>query len=231
MARMPTSDEFQNFEPFKHLSDSGKSLLQQGLIRQRFARSAAVLSKGQSVSGAYLVLSGRLRIFTITPNGTEATLYFVDPGEACVLAQSCLFHDLNYPAWVQAESDCEVGVIPGPVYRRLFESENAIRQVTVQAMSTLIFRLMAELNDVHSSNQRQRLAQFILAHAAADGSLRTTQQQVAQHLGTTREVIARLMQELVAQGLVHTRRGQISIRDPLGLRRVLSPTHREECSG
>ncbi len=66
-------------------------------------RAAPVLHKGQAVSGAYLVVGGRLRVFTIPANGNEATLYFVDPGEACVLALNCLFSDLLYPAWVQAE--------------------------------------------------------------------------------------------------------------------------------
>jgi CRP/FNR family transcriptional regulator len=175
------------------------------------------------VSGAYLVLSGRLRVFTIAPNGTEATLYFLDPGETCVLAINCLFNDLLYPAWVQAETTAEVAVISGPVYRKLFETEPAIQNLTVQALSALVYRLMAELEQVHGSNHRQRLAQFILTHASSEGVLRMTQQQLARHLGTTREVIARLMQELVASRLLRSQRGLISIHDLVGLRRMVAP--------
>ena len=76
---------------------------------------------------------------------------------------------------------------------------------------------------MHAGNHRQRLAQFILTHASAEGLLRMTQQQVAGHLGTTREVIARLMQDLVSRGLVSSQRGLIGIRDRLGLRRVIAP--------
>jgi CRP/FNR family transcriptional regulator len=87
----------------------------------------------------------------------------------------------------------------------------------------LVYRLMAELEQIHASNQKQRLAQFILHHATSDGALRMTQEQIARHLGTTREVIARLVQELVAARLITSMRGRIEIRDLFGLRRVVAP--------
>jgi CRP/FNR family transcriptional regulator len=213
----------EEFEPFCRLSTAGKALLAQGTIRKNLPGPGSVLHKGQPVSGAYVALEGRLRVFTIGPNGTEATLYFVNPGEACVLAINCLFNDLLYPAWVQTEAAGAIALIPGPVYRRLFETEPVIQNLTVSTLSTLVYRLMAELDQVHSSNHRQRLAQFILLHSTADGSLHMTQQQLARHLGTTREVVARLMGEFVAAGLLETQRGLISICNLFGLRRVVSP--------
>jgi len=205
------------------MSPAGKKTFVQGLSIISSLRSAVVLNKGQPVSGAYLVIAGRLRVYTIAPNGSEATLYFIDPGEACVLAINCLFNDLLYPAWVQAETKATIAVIPGAIYRKLFESEAVIQNLTVQALSTLVYRLMAELEQVHGANHRQRLVQFILTHASADGSLRMTQQQIARHQGTTREVIARLIREFVARGFVRTRRGEIQISNLIGLRRALAP--------
>lgn len=220
---MSVLGELERFEAFRRLGPQAKALLERNVVRSSASRAAAVLHKGQPISGAYLVLSGRLRVFTIAPNGNEATLYFIDPGETCVLALNCLFNDLLYPAWVQAESATSVALIPGPVYRRLFETEPSIQNLTVHALSTLVYRLMAELEQIHASHHKERLAQFILAHAAADGTLRMTQQQLAQHLGTTREVVARLMQDLVAKGFVRTQRGQIVIKDLFGLRRLVAP--------
>jgi CRP/FNR family transcriptional regulator, anaerobic regulatory protein len=220
---LSTQHTLDRFEPFNRISSAGKKILSQGLILANSSKAEAVLHKGQPVSGAYLVVDGRLRVFTITPHGTEATLYFVDPGEACVLALNCMFNDLLYPAWVQAETRTTIALIPGAVYRRLFETEPVIQNLTVQALSTLVFRLMAELEQVHSSNHKQRLVQFILMHASADGTLHKTQQQIAQHLGTTREVIARLIQEFVAKKFIRTQRGGMVILDLFGLRRVITP--------
>lgn len=118
---MTVLDELERFEPFSKLSNHGKTLLAQGAIRKECAKSTIALIKGQTVSGAYVVLSGRLRVFTYTPGGTEATLYFINPGETCVLALNCLFNDLLYPAWVQAEEVTVVSLILGDVYRKLFE--------------------------------------------------------------------------------------------------------------
>jgi CRP/FNR family transcriptional regulator len=215
--------ELQRFEPFKKLTANSQQLLSQGTNVQHVPRGTDILYKGQPVSGAYVVLEGSLRIFTIGANGSEATLYFVNSGEACVLALNCLFNDLLYPAWVQAESTTRVAVIPGIVYRKLFESERIVQNLTVQALSTLVYRLMSELDQLHSSNHKQRLVSFILSHATSDGLLRMTQQQLAQHLGTTREVIARLIQELVAAGMLRSQRGQIAIRDVFALRRIIAP--------
>lgn len=215
--------QLESFEPFASLGESGRALLAQGQTH-RFTRAAqTIVHKGQPVSGAYVVLEGRLRVFTISPNGVEATLYILSPGETCVLALNCVFNDLLYPAWVQAEQPSLVCVIPGAVYRRLFEIEGAVRDFTVRNLATLVYRLMSELEQVHGSHHRQRLIHFILHHASSDGVLRMTQQQVAGHIGTTREVVARLMQELVTARLVRTARGEIRISDLFGLKRSLNP--------
>lgn len=215
--------ELTLFEPFSRLSAGGQALLTQGAVAMNALAGTGIISKGQPASGAYVVLSGRLRVYTITPAGTEATLYLVDAGETCVLSLNCLFNDLLYPAWVQADKATHVAVIPGPLYRQLFKQEAYIQDLTLHALSTLVFRLMAELDAVHSFNHRQRLVHFVLLHASSDGVLKTTQQQLAGHLGTSREVVARLIQGLVAEGFLKSQRGQIIIKDIFGLRRLQSP--------
>ena len=211
------------FEPFTRLSAGARTLLARGAVRKRAAAGASVMHRGQPASGAYVVLSGRLRVYTITPAGHEATLYLVDPGETCVLALNCLFNDLLYPAWVQAEVPTTLAIIPGALYRQLFAQEVAIQDLTVHALSTLVFRLMAELDAVHSCSHRQRLVHYLLVHSSSEGVLTATQQQLAGHLGTTREVVARLVQGLVAGGFVKSGRGRITIKDLFGLRRLQGP--------
>mgnify|MGYP000678059055 FL=1 len=192
-------------------------MLGPGLHYARFDKTTAVLGKGQPVSGAYVVTSGRLRVYTLSPDGNEATLYWIAPGETCVLALNCIFNDLLYPAWVEAAPSTTVAVIPGPLYRTLFENEAAIRNLTVQALSTIVFRLMAELEQVHSCKLEQRLANFLLLHASGNGTLRMTQQEIASHLGTTREVVARLLRQFVAKKYIETQRGTVVVRQPARL--------------
>jgi CRP/FNR family transcriptional regulator len=209
--------------PLSALSPDGQAMLRAGRVHKVFDKPIAVIHKGQQVSGAYLVTKGQLRVFTYTPQGNEATLYFIRPGETCVLALNCLFNDLRYPAWVESAADTEVEIIPGELYRKLFEREPAVQNLTVKALSTLVFRLMDELEEIHACNLDQRLANFLLSNASDEGVLQITQQALAGHLGTTREVIARLMQGFVAEGLVTTGRGRVTINDAEGMARLVEP--------
>lgn len=214
MDNTKTTIKLENFKPFDNLSDVGKSILDRGLRYADFNKKTTVLSKTQQVSGAYVVIEGKLRVFTLTPNGKEATLYFINPGETCVLALNCIFNDLLYPAWVEAAPNTRVAVIPGSSYRILFESDSAVRNMTVQAFSTLVFRLMGELEEVHSFNLEQRLINFLLHRSSSDAKIQVTQQEIASHLGTTREVIARVLGQMVSKNYIKTSRNQIVINDP-----------------
>ncbi|MBI3562939.1 MAG: Crp/Fnr family transcriptional regulator [Gammaproteobacteria bacterium] len=221
---MQSTAELEAFAPFQNLSATGLASLRRGLQYAHCAKTTTLLHKGQQVSGAYIVLRGQLRVFTLTPNGNEATLYLINPGETCVLALNCIFNDLLYPAWVQASSATKVAIIPGTSYRLLFESEAAIRGITVQAFSTLVFRLMTELEGMHTFKLEQRLANFLLLHASTDGTVRMTQQQIASHLGTSREVIARPLRQLVAQRYIETKRHHILLKSPAKLVEVVRGT-------
>lgn len=212
----------ENFTPFCNLTAPGKRRLREGAVSHHEASAAPLLFKGQQISGAYFVLEGRLRVYSLAPNGSEATMYFIDAGETCVFALNSLFNDLLYPAWVQAEAPTTLAFLPGPLFRSLFADEPVIRDLTVRTLSTLVFRLMAELEEVHSFKLNQRLANLLLTRASSDGSLAMTQQQMAFHLGTTREVVARLMREFVVLGCVETRRGGALIRNVAALRRIVS---------
>jgi len=213
---------------FKKLTPAGQQALRQGAAYADCLPADVILHQGQQTSGAYIVLQGRLRVYSMCPNGNEATLYTIEPGETCVLALNCLFNDLLYPAWVESEADTRVMVIPGPLYRSLFNSETEIQDMTVQTLSTLVFRLMGELNNVHGLTVRQRLARFLLTRANQQGVLNMTQQQLAQHLSTSREVVARQLLELAARQLIQTGRGQLTLLDTDGLRDIATGAESSE---
>lgn len=226
MSNKRSTAELTHFPPFDKLSAASELLLGRGLRYAQFEKTTTVLNKGEAVSGAYVVTAGQLRVYTLSPSGQEATLYLIDSGEACVLALNCIFNHLLYPAWVEAKPNTHVAVIPGVAYRALFEAEPAVRNMTVQAFSTIVFRLMAELEQVHSNTLEQRLVSFLLLRAATNGTLRMTQQQIAAHLGTTREVVARIVGELVVLGYLATGRGFVTILafDKLAARRRRNST-------
>lgn len=212
-----TMNCIESVPTFTQISERGRGLLARGVVTHAFPQGKVIIDKGQEVSGAYFVLEGRLRVFTYAPNGKEATLYVIDPGGTCILALNSLFNQLAYPAWVETEAPTTVAVVPGPLFRALFETEKPVQDLTVHTLSTLVFRLMAELEQVHSCTLEQRLAGFLLTNAPADGVLRMTQADIAGHLGTTREVVARLMGRMAAQNWIDTGRGEVRLLNRDGL--------------
>lgn len=208
------------FPVYQHMSTTGQKLLNSKTQYVNCKSDDTIIIQGQKASGAYVVLDGQLRVYSISPKGNEATLYTIDPGETCVLALNCLFNDLVYPAWVDAAVDTVVGVVPGPAYRSLFAYEPAVQDLTVRTLSTLVFRLMDELGDVHGLSQRQRLAGFLLTRCSSVGELKMTQQQIADHLGTRREVVARQLLEFLDNNWIATGRGKIHVLDMAALREV-----------
>lgn len=189
-----------------------------------FEQSGPVIHKGQAVSGAYVVMEGTLRVYTYSADGDETTLYMLHSGETCVVTLNCLFNNLRYPAWVEASSNTSVALVPGGLYRELFKNEAGIQDVTVKALSTLVFQLMDALEEVKTCNLEQRLARFLLNNASIDGVMKMTQQELANHIGTTREGVARLMQGFKSAGMVSTGRGVIRIKDETSLASVVTPS-------
>lgn len=213
--------ELESFSVFRDLSDDGKALLKRGLHSKVYPNKTTIVEKGQTVSGAFFVAQGKLRVFTITPDGNEATLYFIKPNEFCVFTLNCIFNNLLYPAWVQTESETLIGVIAADLYRSLFQHEKIIQDITVRAFATIVSRLMTELELIHSYKLEQRLANFLLLSASSDHSLSMTQSEIAAHLGTTREVVARALRHFVQSDYVETSRGKIVIKQPTKFSRLI----------
>ncbi len=204
------------------LSPAGRALFADRLIRKRFARGEQVIERGDRVSGAYFVLEGALRVFTLVPNGREATLYRIEPGDTCVLALNALFSDLLYPACVEAEAETVVGTLPGIAFRSLFASEPSIQDLTVRALSSAVFGLMSSLEERAAQTVDQRLIGYLLLRASSEGTVRNTQQEIAAQIGTTREVVGRHMARFAAAGLVTSARGVVTLLDAPALSRLLA---------
>ncbi|MGB0204735.1 MAG: Crp/Fnr family transcriptional regulator [Neptuniibacter sp.] len=202
------------------LSEESSKILKGSIQTVQVAKNEVPIHKGDKVSGAYVVTRGCLRVFTYTPNGNESTFYLISPGETCVFAINCLFNKLLYPAWVVAEEDTEICVIKGQAFKQLFSKEPSIQDMTIAALSSAVFKLMTEVEHLQGWNLSQRLVNLLLNQANDANQVLMTQQEMAGRLGTTREVVARIMGEMSAEGWIKTGRGKVSILN----------THKMACS-
>ncbi len=183
-----------------------------------------LLRRGDEVEGAYLVLEGALRVFYVASSGREATLYDVEPGGTCILANTAAIEDQPYPAWVEARAGGAVFVcIDRAVLRSFLAREAAFRDFVFGALSGRVFELMMRLEEVGSEQLEQRIARFLLRRAGENGVVCCSQSGIASELGTAREVVFRVLRSLGAQGMIEAARTRIAIRDRESLRRIARP--------
>jgi CRP/FNR family transcriptional regulator len=202
------------------LSPASRDLLAASVKRIACDGGVPLVARGDMVAGAYMVEKGALRVYYVSADGREGTLYWVEPGQSCVLALNCMFSGHAYPAWVESEGPTEVAIVPGDVYRRLFAAETAVQSFTFNTLSGRVFELMQLIEETASQGLEARVAAFLLRRSKGGGEIAVTQEQLARHLATSREVVSRVLRALVARGMIETSQGRIAIVDATALRRV-----------
>jgi CRP/FNR family transcriptional regulator len=202
-----------SFEFLSRVADAHCNEL--GRLRpKRLNSKQVVLSKGVLVSGAYFVTAGVLRVFCVTNEGREATLYRVKRGESCLLSMASVVGSRPYPASVEAEKGgATIVAVPSELFRRLVADDAAFREYVFDSLSVRVFELMATLEEVGTARVLQRVARHLAANLDATGVVRVTQAALAADLGTAREVVFRALRGLREQGIVSVGRGRIVVLD------------------
>lgn len=213
--------ELSCFPLLDELSPAGRTKLSGATHFVRLPPHAPVLQRGDEVAGAYLVERGALRIYYVSGDGREGTLYWVDPGQSCILALNSLFARSAYPAWVETDdAETEVAVIGGEAYRELFRSEPAVQRFTFDALSSRLFDLMTLLQETASMGLEQRVAAHLLRRSMGGDALETTHEQIAHHLGSSREVVSRVLRNIARSGALQLSPRTIMIVDAEKLRHI-----------
>lgn len=180
------------------------------------AAGTVLFDEHQPCHGFPLVLSGVIRVVKLAANGRELPLYKVMPGESCIITSSCLLGHHDYNARGIAAQETVLALMPRALFEELL-AEPAFRNFVFALFSERIAELMQLVEEVAFRKLDQRLANLLLGRGRV---LHVTHQQLADELGSVREIVSRLLKGFAEQGLVRLGREQIEILDPVGLRRL-----------
>ncbi|MCL2345992.1 MAG: Crp/Fnr family transcriptional regulator [Desulfobulbus sp.] len=193
------------------------ALLQPGAVME-VPTGAQVFSEHQPCSGFPLLLAGRIKVCKSAANGRELMLYRVEPGGSCIISSSCLLGHSNYNARGIAETPLTLLLLPIPVFAELMLGHAPFRDFVFHLFAERIGELMQLVEEVAFARLDQRLARLLLA--CQDDRLAITHQQLADELGSVREIVSRLLNGFATQGLVDLGRGRIALIDRSGLQRI-----------
>lgn len=176
-----------------------------------------ICGEGQQCTHLPLVLSGNARVFKLSESGREITLYRIDPGESCVLTASCMIGHSPFPANAIVEDDVSALLVPVQhVYRWLTESA-AWRDFLFSLVAERLAEVISVVEEIAFRRVDARIADHILENVDISGKLRRTHQNIAFDLGTSREVVTRILKDFEHRGAVRLARGEIMLLDSKAL--------------
>ncbi len=172
-----------------------------------------VFLEGDRVDAIALLISGVVRVYKIGETGREITLYRFGNGQSCILTANAILSHKDFPAVATVEADAEAVMVPADAFRDWVRRSDAWREFVFDLLSQRLATVMAVVEEVAFRRMDTRLAAFLLEHSRSSTSIRITHQQIASELGTSREVISRLLEDFGAEGLLISGRGKIEIVD------------------
>jgi len=187
-----------------------------------FPAGTRLIECGDSADKFIIVLQGSIKVYETAENGREISLYRISGGQVCVLTLTRLLLRSNRCAQAIAEQDVRLLAMPPEYFNRLLTESEDFRLYLMTSMAHCITDVIQLISQVSFSQLDQRLATLLIkcTNQLEPGKLRCTHQAIASELGTTREVVSRLLKDIERSGYIKLNRGSIEILDMDGLEKL-----------
>ncbi len=196
--------------------------------RDAICRHSAMMryAKGETVhdssecTGVILVKTGCLRLYLLSEEGKEITLYRLYAGDICMLSASCVIRSITFDVFVDAEEDSECCVVSGGTFADVSERVAAVKIFALETAVSRFSDVMWVMQQILFMSMDKRLAIFLLDELAKSGAdtVKMTHEQIAKYMGSAREVVTRMLKYFASEGIVEVSRKGILILDKQKLR-------------
>ncbi len=186
---------------------------QQSAYYARIPAGRDIFAEGDEVSAIALLLSGAVRVYKIGETGREITLYRFSSGESCILTANAILNHQVFSALATVEEDAEAVMIPADQFRDWVNRYDLWREFVFDLLSQRLASVIEIVEEVAFGRLDARVAAFLLQRSQDQNPIPITHQEIAAELGSSREVISRLLASLSNQGLIQLGRGLIDVLD------------------
>lgn len=200
-----------------------KNLLLNNIGEKSFKKGDSIYSADEECLGILLIKTGMLRVFILSEDGREVTLFRLYPGDTCVLSASCILNSINFEVHISAEEDTEVLIINIAAFGKVANENVYAENFSLRSAMERFSEVMSAIEDILFSSIEKRLANFLLEESdrVGEDKIKITHDQIAKNIGSAREVVSRMLKVFQEEGLIEQGRGKIVIIDEKGLEKFL----------
>ena len=165
--------------------------------------------------GLVVLKSGQLRTYILSEDGREITISRLFEYDVSLLSASCVMPDMQLNVMIEAEKDSEFWSIPACLFKNLMDESLPVANYAHSLLSGNFSELMWLMEQIMWKSMDKRLAAFLLEESNVENSpvLVMTHEKIANHLGTAREVVTRMLRYFQSEGMVRLTRGAVEILD------------------
>lgn len=176
----------------------------------RLPAGKQLLSLRETPTAMAFPTTGAVRVYLVSPEGREITLYHVNPGSSCVLTASCILGGSGFPALAEVQKEVLAWIVPAAAFREWVAQSEFWRHYVFQLLGDRLATVLARLEETNFDRIDLRLARILLA---GGNEWLGTHQSLAVDVGTAREVVSRTLDRWRTAGWIATQRGRITILD------------------
>ena len=208
--------EFAEYLPFwSKLTKEQQQRITDLIEFRRIEKGTHIHDSSADCLGLVMVRSGQLRTYILSEDGREITISRLTRYDVSLLSASCVMPDMQFNVMIEAEKDSEFWSIPACMFRNLMDESLAVSNYSRNLLSSNFSELMWLMEQIMWKSFDKRLAAFLLEEVRLEESdvLRITHEKIANHMGTAREVVTRMLRYFQSEGMVRLTRGAIEIAD------------------
>jgi len=207
-------DKIENYFPiWNKLNAMHQNRILANLLIQKVSKGTVVHNGSLDCTGLFLIRSGQLRAYILSDEGREITIYRLFDMDMCLFSASCMMPSIQFEIIIKAEKDTEFWVIPTEIYKSILEESAPLANYTNELMATRFSDVMWLMEQVMWKSLDKRVAAFLLEEVSIEGTekLKITHETIANHLGSHREVITRMLRYFQNEEMVKLSRGIVEI--------------------
>ena len=207
---------FREYLPFYHkLSKEHQDLIAKTIEFRKEKKGICIHDSSAECLGLVAVKSGQMRAYILSEDGREITLSRLFEYDVSLLSASCVMPDIQMNVMIQVEKDTEFWSIPAYIFKSLMEESLPVSNYTRNLLAGNFSELMWLTEQIMWKSMDKRLATFLLEESALEETtlLKITHEGIANHLGTAREVVTRMLRYFQNEGMVALTRGTIELKD------------------